>query len=97
MALNNDFYKVTKAVHEGFQALSKKSSHYVKIAKLKYEIYDNEKAIDDIYIEIGKAIYDKYTKGEELNNSFESLCYEIMAITKSISKLEEEISELSKE
>lgn len=96
MALNDELFKVTKAVQDGFQTLSKKSSQYVKIAKLKYEIYDNEKNIESIYVEMGKTIYDKYVNGEDYNNSFESLCYEIVAIKKNITKLESEIEELNK-
>lgn len=63
-----DFFdKLGKKASEAYKVTAEKTSKLTKEAKLKMKNSENKSAIDDLYKEIGKKVYEKHVRNENIN------------------------------
>ena len=60
------FEKLGKKASETYKSAAEKTNKLASETKLKLKISDNKSKIKDIYTEIGKKVYQKYTLDENL-------------------------------
>ena len=85
---------VTQKAGEAVDVISKKAEETVEITKIKSQIGTMERNNERDYKDIGKMIYDKYKKGEAVDDGFIELCEAISEREDSIRKAKEEIAKL---
>ena len=61
------FDKLGKKASEAYKVTADKTGKIAKEAKLRVKISDLKNQIKDVYGEIGKKMYDKYSKGETID------------------------------
>lgn len=88
------FDSFTKKVASTAKAAAKKSSELVEVTKLNMSIGTEEENIKKIYTEIGKAVYEKYAKGEAIDNIFIGQCERIVEIEKNIEEMKKKILDM---
>jgi Zn finger protein HypA/HybF involved in hydrogenase expression len=88
------FDNFTKKVTDTAKAAAKKSSELVEVTKLNMNIGAEEDKIRKIYTEIGKAVYDKYAKEEEVDEAFRGQYEKIVSIEKAIEEMKQKILEM---
>lgn len=81
--------KVGDTASNTYNTVADKSGKLIEETKLKIAISDKETDIDEIYEEIGKAVYNAYKLGEDVGKEFTKQ-------GKKIDKLNEEIAEMNK-
>jgi hypothetical protein len=81
--------KVGDTASSTYNTVADKSGKLIEETKLKISISDKETDIDEIYEEIGKAVYNSYKSGEDVGKEFTKQA-------KKIDKLNEEINEMNK-
>ncbi len=80
--------KVGDTASSTYNTVADKSGKLIQETKLKISISDKEADIDEIYEEIGKAVYEQYKAGEDVGKDYTKLA-------KKIDKLNEEIEEMN--
>lgn len=81
--------KVGDTASSTYNTVADKSGKLIEKTKLRVAISDKETDIDEIYEEMGKAVYNVYKAGEDVGKEFTKEC-------KKIDKLNEEINEMNK-
>lgn len=79
--------KITKNVID-------KTNNVINQTKINFAISEAEGKVNDIYKEIGKAVYEKYKDTGEIFNGMEEKCGKLDAILEEIQELKEHLSEL---
>lgn len=85
--LNNLSQKFTEVASD----LSKKTEETIEIQKIKSEVRSLKRANDRDFKDMGLSIYEKFVKGEKIDESFLDFCKEIAERDETIEKKEEEI------
>ena len=85
---------VAKKTGEVVEVVAKKTEQTVEVQKLKSQISLMERNNERDYKDIGKIVYDKFKKGEEVGETFAELCEAIAAREASIGELKVEIAEV---
>ena len=86
----NFFNKLGKKATETYQFTKEKTTKISEELKLKNKINENKSKIEEIYIEIGKCVYNEY-KTEEKCDKLTEKCEEIMALQEENHRLEDKI------
>ncbi len=81
--------KVGDAATETYNTVAEKSGKMFEEAKLKMSISTKEGEIDEIYLGMGKTVYDMYAQGEDVGKVFTKE-------SKKIDKLNTEIKDMNK-
>ena len=79
--------KVGDTATNTYNTVADKSGKLIEETKLKIAISDKETDIDEVYEEIGKAVYEQYKAGEDVGKDFTKLA-------KKIDKYNEEIKDM---
>lgn len=90
------FEKVSKKVSTTAKAAAKKSGDIVEITKLNMNVGSEEDKIEQKYSEIGKLLFEIYTKGEPVSEELKPHCDEIKALFDNINSMKLKIQELKK-
>lgn len=61
------FDKLGKKASETYKVTAEKTSKLAKEAKLRMKMNENKSNINDLYKEIGKKVYEKHIREEEIN------------------------------
>ena len=87
------FNKLGKKVSETYDATAEKTSKLAKEAKLRMKINENKSDIKDLYREIGKKVYEKHIREENIDIKSELVeeCSKIDAYAKDIEDMRMEI------
>lgn len=85
---------VSKKTGGVVDVVAKKTEQTVEVQKLKSQISVMERNNDRDYKDIGKIVYDKFKKGEEVDETFMELCEAIAAREESIEELKREMAEV---
>lgn len=85
---------ITKKVGDAAQLAAKKSGELVEITKINLSIGNEEDKIRDLYIEIGKKVFDNYSSNNEFPEEYKELCISIEERKKTIQELKAKILEL---
>lgn len=83
-----------KKVGEAAQAAAKKSGELVEITKLNVNIGSEEDKIQKLYTQIGKTIFEKYSKEGTVDSDVQQSCEEIKVHEQNIKALKEKIMEV---
>ena len=85
---------VSKKTGEVVDVVTKKTEQTVEVQKLKSQIHLMERNNDRDYKDIGKMIYDRFKKGEEVDTAFTELCEAIAERDNTIAEAKQEIAKL---
>ena len=89
------FDKLGKKASEAYKITADKTGKLAKETKIKFKMSDLKSQINDIYQEIGKIVYEKHVKKEEISMSeVEEQCTKIDVITDEIEDLQKQTLEL---
>ena len=89
------FDKLGKKASEAYKITADKTGKLAKETKIKFKMSDLKSQINDIYQEIGKTVYEKHVKKEEITiNELEEQCTKIDVLTDEIADLEKQTLEL---
>ena len=84
----------TKKVSETTKAAVKKSGELVEETKLNLSIRTEESKIEKVYTEIGRIVYESFSKGEEVDEAFKENCEKIKAYEESIKEMKDKILDI---
>jgi len=90
------FENISKKVSETAKAAARMSGDIVEVTKLNVNIGAEEDKIRKAFTDIGKNVYDYYTKDEELPEGLEELCRKVESYEKNIMEMKKKILELKK-
>ena len=89
------FDKLGKKASEAYKITADKTGKLAKETKIKFKMSDLKSQINDIYQEIGKIVYEKHVKKEEITiNELEEQCTKIDVLSDEIADLEKQTLEL---
>lgn len=89
------FDKLGKKASEAYKITADKTGKLAKETKIKFKMGDLKSQINDIYQEIGKIVYEKHVKKEEISrNELEEQCTKIDVLSDEIEDLQKETLEL---
>ena len=89
------FEKIGDAASKTYKYTAEKTSKIAKETKMKMKINEYKRNIEDIYREIGEAVYEKFVTEEEVSkNELKEKCEEIDALTEKIVECKNEILSL---
>ena len=89
------FDKLGKKASEAYKITADKTGKLAKETKIKFKMSDLKSQINDIYQEIGKTVYEKHVKKEEITiNELEEQCTKIDVLSDEIADLEKQTLEL---
>jgi hypothetical protein len=88
------FENLSRKVTDTAKAAAKKSSEVVEVTKLNMSIGTEEDKIKKVYTEIGKSVYEVFTKGEEVNEAFKVQCELISSYEENIKEMRLKILDL---
>ena len=77
---------VGKTASDTYNTVADKSGKVIEDAKLKLAIAEKEEEINEIYAQMGKAVYDSYKSGEDVGKAFTK---ESKAIDKKVAEIDE--------
>lgn len=83
-----------KKVGEAAQAAAKKSNEIVETTKLNSNINSEEDKIQKLYLQLGKAVYGKFTQTGAAEDYAQEACQEIVTHQENIKALREKIAEV---
>lgn len=83
-----------KKVGEAAQAAAKKSSEIVETTKLNSNINSEEDKIQKLYLQIGKAVFEKFIQTGVAEDYAQEACQAIVAHQENIVALREKIAEI---
>ena len=88
--------KISQTASDTYKYTAEKTNKIAKMAKLKSNLNQNKQKIDDLYNEIGKAIYQNYVREEreDIGKKIEDLCTEIEAYADEIELIRKELLKL---
>lgn len=92
-----DFFdKLGKKASEAYKVTADKTGKIAKETKLKFKINELKTQIEDVYEEIGKKVYEKHIREEEIsiNTDLEEKCTKIDVLSDEIDTLLKECMEL---
>ncbi len=92
-----DFFdKLGKKASETYKVTAEKTSKIAKEAKLKMKMNENKSNIEDIYKEIGKKVYEKHVREEniDIKKDLEEECTKIDVLSAEIETYLKECLEL---
>ena len=91
-----DFFdKLGKKASEAYKVTADKTGKLAKETKLKFKMGELKSKIEDIYEEIGKKVYEKHVKKEEIStNDLQEECKQIDEISNEIEKIRQECLDL---
>lgn len=85
---------VTKKTEEVVEVVAKKTEKTVEVQKIKSQIRVMERNNERDFTDMGKMIYDKFKKGEIVDEQFVELCEAIEEREESIEKANREVAEI---
>ena len=90
------FEKIGDAASKTYKYTAEKTSKIAKETKKKMEISDYKKNINEIYLEIGETVYEKYVTDQELNlEELLEKCTRIQELSDKIAECKNEILKLN--
>ena len=90
------FNKLGKKASEAYDATAKKTGELAKEAKLRMKMNENKSDINDLYKEIGKKVYEKHVREEniDIRTELEEECTKIDVLSAEIETCIKSILEL---
>jgi len=73
----------------------KKSGEVIESAKAKYTEFDIQSSIDNLYMDLGKIVYNGYKTDEDVSDSITNLCDEIQSKISELSNIKNKTDNFS--
>ena len=86
--------KVGDTATNAYNTVADKSGKLIEETKMKVSISDKEADIEEIYEEMGKAIYDSFKAGEDVGKDYAKECKKIDKLNDEIKKTNEFLNRL---
>ena len=83
--------KVGTTASETYNAVINKSGKIIEGTKSKFEISEKEDKIEEIFISMGKTVYEMYKKGENVGDVLEQNAEKIDDLNKEIEEMEKKL------
>ncbi len=97
MSVRMEFFdKLGKKASEAYKFTADKTGKLAKETKLKFKMSELKSQIEDLYVEIGKKVYEKHIREEEIciKKDLEEQCTKIDVLAQEIESLQNETLEL---
>lgn len=94
MSMNNKLKLIKISLQESADEALKKSKQLLEYSDLSLSIASCDKAINEIYMEIGKKIYKMYKNSEDNNKKVMQYCEEIKELEEERKKIKKKILKL---
>ena len=89
----NDFFEqLGKTIIKTADCVSQRTEEFLQVQKIKNEIYENQKATEKLYMEIGRQVYEQFQAGE--TEEFLELCNEIHEKDNELIELKKQLKKL---
>lgn len=90
------FNKLSNVANETYKYTTEKTGKLAKEAKLKLKINENKSKIEELYEEIGKIVYQKHVREEDINikEDLDSYCTSIDELSSQIEEARDQILNL---
>lgn len=87
------FNKIGDFANKTYQKTTQKTGEIAKEAKIKFKMNDDKSKINNLYQEIGKAIYRKHSNSEEISidEKLNSYCTQIDELSKDLEDAQTEL------
>ena len=87
------FNKIGNMASETYKKTSKKTGDLAKEAKIRMQMNEAKASIKDLYEEIGKVVYQKHIKEEEISikEDLDSYCTQIDELSEKVEKYLDEV------
>lgn len=83
--------KVGGGVADTYKTVADKSGKLLEEAKVKIAISEKESNIEQIFISMGRTVYDSFSKGEDVGKVFTKECKNVDKITAEIEEMNKKI------
>lgn len=83
--------KVGTTASETYNAVINKSGKIIEGTKSKFEIAEKEDKIEEIFLNMGRIVYEMYKKGENVGEVFEKEAEKVDHLNKEIDEMERKI------
>lgn len=87
------FQKLKKTVVSVTKKAADKSTDLVEVTKIKFALSEKEGEVENIYKEMGEAVYKSYNTGENPEEEISTGCQRISEIKEEISELRDRLRE----
>ena len=91
------FNNLGQRLSEAATDLSKKTEDTIEVQKIKSDVRSLKRANDRDFRDIGLSIYERYVKGEKIDENFQDICSEIAKRDEDIEEKEQEIVKIQGE
>ena len=90
------FEKIGDAASKTYKYTAEKTSKIAKSTKIKMQINEHKRNIEDIYVEIGEAVYESFVRDKEIDMKYvQERCEEIKDLSDKIINCKDEILKLN--
>lgn len=83
--------KVGETASETYNAVVNKSGKVIEGTKTKFEITEKENKIQEIFLGMGRTVYEMYKKGENVGETFEQESEKVDHLNQEIDEMEKKI------
>jgi lipopolysaccharide biosynthesis regulator YciM len=94
MPIKDSITKIGKYLENGAQNIGYKSGQIFEVSKINMGIASKEKAIEEIYMEIGRKLYKDYKANKLMDKSLTEKCEEITRMERSIASMKKKVLKL---
>jgi ribosomal protein L40E/polyhydroxyalkanoate synthesis regulator phasin len=91
------FEKITDSIDKGIKTVSSKGKEFFESTRLKGEIKNVQKAIEDRFQSLGKKVFEMVNREALNNNELKADCKEIASLFRRVIDLENEIKQVELE
>ncbi len=88
------FKDISKKVGEAAHVAAKKSNEIVESTKINLGIKSEEDKIDEILLQIGKKLYEKFSQSEEIPEEFKSMFEDLQSHKAVLNELREKLLDI---
>lgn len=85
------FEKLKKTVVKATKKAADKSTDLVEITKIKFALSEKEGEVDNLYKEIGKAVYSSFKSGDDPEEVLSTNCEKITSLKEEITELRDKL------
>jgi rubrerythrin len=96
MAFKDSLSKLTKSLSEGASTVVQKSNDLIEVTKLNGEIDIEERKKEQIFLDMGKLVYDGYINKTNVSAEIKSKCEALLEHNEQIKKIQKQILVLKK-
>lgn len=94
MAFMDNLSKIAKTVGDGAKVAAKKSGDMVEVAKINMAINTEEDKIRNLYMEMGKIVFDTFERTNVVDEAYVDNCNKVTEIKRNIADMKQKIVDI---